>query len=214
MARRTRPGRTHVAIDREAWLIDGVPTYRQREYRGWSIEGLLLNSRMANAIFDDANPATRFLWRYPDTGRWDAVRNTDEFVRAVPVYREHGLTAVTVNLQGGAPFGYYREDRFRELLAERQVAYTDAELWRGLPGPASQPWHNSPFGADGALAQEPGGHLARLSRILQRTDELGMVVVLGIFYFGQDERLRDEAPCAGRWRRLAAGCCRRAGATS
>ena len=148
---------------------------------------------MANAVFDDANPATRFLWRYPDTGRWDADRNTDEFVRALPVYREHGLTAVTVNLQGGAPFGYYREDRFRELLAERQVAYTDAELWRGLPGPASQPWHNSPFGADGALAQEPGGHLARLSRILQRTDELGMVVVLGIFYFGQDERLRDEA---------------------
>ena len=193
MARRTRPGRTHVAIDREAWLIDGVPTYRQREYRGWPIEGRLLNSRMANAIFDDANSATRFLWRYPDTGRWDAVRNTDEFVRAVPVYREHGLTAVTVNLQGGAPFGYYREDRFRELLAERQVAYTDAELWRGLPGPASQPWHNSPFGAHGALAQEPGGHLARLSRILQRTDELGMVVVLGIFYFGQDERLRDEA---------------------
>ena len=63
----------------------------------------------------------------------------------------------------------------------------------GCPAPASQPWHNSPFGADGALAQEPGGHLARLSRILQRTDELGMVVVLGIFYFGQDERLRDEA---------------------
>ena len=102
---------TRVAVDGEAWLINGDPTWRQREYRGWPIEGLLLNSRMANAIFDDANPANRFLWRYPDTGRWDADRNTDEFVRALPVYREHGLTAVTVNLQGGAPFGYYREDR-------------------------------------------------------------------------------------------------------
>ena len=186
-------GQTRVAVDGEAWLINGEPTYRGREYRGWPIEGRLLNSRMANAIFDDANPATRFLWRYPDTGRWDADRNTDEFVRCLPVYREHGLTAVTVNLQGGAPFGYYREARFRELLVERQVASTDAELWRGLPGPASQPWHNSPFGANGALAQEPGGHLTRLSRILRRTDELGMVVVLGILYFGQDERLRDEA---------------------
>ncbi len=184
---------TGVAIDGETWLINGEPTYRGREYRGWPIEGRLLNSRMANAIFDDANPATRFLWCYPDTGRWDADRNTGEFVRCLPLYRKHGLTAVTVNLQGGAPFGYYREDRFRELLTERQVDYTDAELWRGLPGSASQPWHNSPFAADGALSREPGGHLARLSRILRRTDELGMVVVLGIFYFGQDERLRDEA---------------------
>ncbi len=35
--------------------------------------------------------------------------------------------------------------------------------------------------------------MARLERILDRTDELGMVVILGIFYFGQDERLADEA---------------------
>ena len=149
-----------IAIDGEAWLVNGEPTYRRRQYRGWRVEGLLLNSRMANAIFDDANPATRFLWRYPDTGRWDANRNSDEFVRCLPLYREHGLTAVTVNLQGGAPFGYYRADRFRQLLAERRVVYTDAELWRGLPGPDSQPWHNSPFAADGALVEEPGSHLA------------------------------------------------------
>ena len=57
------PG-TVVAIDGEAWLINGKPTYRGREYRDRRIEGLLLNSRMANAIFDDTNPATRFLWRY------------------------------------------------------------------------------------------------------------------------------------------------------
>ena len=35
--------------------------------------------------------------------------------------------------------------------------------------------------------------MARLERILDRADELGMVVILGIFYFGQDERLADEA---------------------
>ena len=33
----------------------------------------------------------------------------------------------------------------------------------------------------------------RLGRILDRADELGMVVILGVFYFGQDERLEDEA---------------------
>src|SRR6185503_3822066 len=36
-------------------------------------------------------------------------------------------------------------------------------------------------------------YLARLERILKRADELGMVAIVGYFYFGQDQRLRDEA---------------------
>ena len=32
----------------------------------------------------------------------------------------------------------------------------------------------------------------RLGRIIDRADELGMVVMLGYFYFGQDQRLKDE----------------------
>lgn len=52
-----------------------------------------------------------------------------------------------------------------------------------------QPWHNSAFREDGTLRP---GYLARFERILTRADELGMIVILGIFYFGQDERLRDE----------------------
>ena len=35
-------------------------------------------------------------------------------------------------------------------------------------------------------------YLARLEKVLDKADELGMVVILGIFYFGQDERLKDE----------------------
>jgi hypothetical protein len=35
--------------------------------------------------------------------------------------------------------------------------------------------------------------MARLQAILERMDELGMVAILGLFYFGQDERLYDEA---------------------
>lgn len=53
-----------------------------------------------------------------------------------------------------------------------------------------QPWHNSALTADGSLRPE---YMQRLERILDRADELGMVVILGIFYFGQDERLKDEA---------------------
>jgi hypothetical protein len=54
----------------------------------------------------------------------------------------------------------------------------------------AQPWHNSAFEADGSLRSD---YLSRLQRILDRADELGMAVILGYFYFGQDERLKDEA---------------------
>jgi len=52
-----------------------------------------------------------------------------------------------------------------------------------------QPWNNSAFREDGSLRP---GYLARFEKILNRADELGMVVILGVFYFGQDHRLRDE----------------------
>jgi hypothetical protein len=54
----------------------------------------------------------------------------------------------------------------------------------------AQPWHNSALKDDGGLRPE---YMDRLRRVLDRADELGMVVILGIFYFGQDERLANEA---------------------
>ena len=53
----------------------------------------------------------------------------------------------------------------------------------------AQPWHNSAFAANGDLRPE---YLARLQKILDRADELGMVAIVGYFYFGQDDRLKDE----------------------
>ena len=50
---------TRVTIDRDRFLIDGEPTYKGRSFQGDRIEGLLLNSRMVQATFDDANPETR-----------------------------------------------------------------------------------------------------------------------------------------------------------
>jgi len=158
-----RPARrTEVAIRGEQFLINGRPTYPGREWRGMRIEGLLMNARLVQGIFDDLNPETRGYWVYPDTGQWDPERNTREFLAAMPAWREHGLLAFTINLQGGNPRGYGR----------------------------NQPWHNSAITEDGDLRPD---YLRRLTRILDRADELGMVVLLGIFYFGQDERLKDEA---------------------
>ena len=53
-----------------------------------------------------------------------------------------------------------------------------------------QPWVNSAFAPDGSLRP---AYFTRLARILDRADELGMAVILGLFYFGQDQHLTDEA---------------------
>ena len=155
------PARTAVSIDREQFLINGQPTYQGRLYKGKRIEGLLMNARMIQGIFDDLNPATRSKWAYPDTGKWDPERNTREFVAAMPEWRRHGLLSFTINLQGGSPEGYSK----------------------------AQPWNNSAIDSEGSLRP---AYMARLKRILDRADQLGMAPIVGIFYFGQDERVRDE----------------------
>lgn len=82
---------TEVRIDGEKFLINGEPTYRGQSFRGRPVEGLLMNSRMVQATFDDENPETRPRWAYPDTGAWDPERNVREFVAALPAYRVHEL---------------------------------------------------------------------------------------------------------------------------
>ncbi|EAR51316.1 hypothetical protein OG2516_17845 [Oceanicola granulosus HTCC2516] len=147
---------TSVAIRGDGFLIDGKPTYEGRTWNGRKIEGLLLNTRMVQGIFDDVNPETAGQWASADTGTWDADRNTSEFIAAMPQWRDHGVLAITVNLQGGSPYGYSTE----------------------------QPWVTSAFERDGSLRP---AFMERLRRILQAADELGMVVIVGLFYFGQEK---------------------------
>ena len=155
------PPQTQVSIVGDDFHINGQPTYSGRTWNGKKIEGLLLNSRMVQATFDDLNAETRGLWAYPDTKTWDAERNLREFLAAMPEWRKHGLLACTVNLQGGSPQGYSR----------------------------TQPWHNSAFTETGSLRPD---YVARLEKVIRAADELGMVVIVGYFYFGQDQRLKDE----------------------
>jgi hypothetical protein len=58
---------TTIAIHNTDFQINGKPTYEGRFHQGRRIEGLLFNSRMVQAIFDDENPETRINWVYPDT---------------------------------------------------------------------------------------------------------------------------------------------------
>lgn len=159
---RSTDWRTRVALRGQQFLINGRLTYSGKSYSGFSMEGLLMNLRAVQATFDDLNPETRGRWAYPDTKKWDAKRNTREFLAVLPVWRRHGLLAFTVNFQGGSPEGYSK----------------------------AQPWINSAFRADGSLRPE---YLDRMSQVIERADSLGMVVILGYFYFGQDQVLEDEA---------------------
>lgn len=154
--------KTEVTIVGEEFHINGQPTFKGRTWKGHKIQGLLPNSRMVQGTFDDLNPETAAQWAYPDTKKWDAERNVNEFLAAMPIWRAHGLLAITVNFQGGSPYGYSN----------------------------AQPWENSAFAPDGSLRAP---FLSRMERIINRADELGMVVILGYFYFGQDQRQVDEA---------------------
>ena len=156
------PAKTKVTIVGEDFHINGQPTYPGRPWNGHRIEGLLLNSRMVQGVFDDRNPETAVRWAYPDSGKWDAERNVSEFIAAMPAWKRHGLLAATVNFQGGSPEGYSK----------------------------TQPWLSGAFESDGRLIAD---YAQRMARILDAADELGMVIIVGYFYFGQDQHLQDEA---------------------
>ena len=153
--------KTAVMIKDDQFYINGKLTYEGRYWNGHKIEGLLFNSRMVQGIFDDENPETVERFKYPDTGEWDPKRNTAEFVEAMKSWRDHGVLAFTLNLQGGSPMGY-----------------------------GNKGWRNSAFDEKGKLKN---AYMKRLQQILNKADELGMVVILGYFYFGQDEYFEDEA---------------------
>jgi hypothetical protein len=78
-----------VAIVRGRWHIHGAVTYP-----GTKAEGLLMNVRMVNAVFEDRNRPG-----------FDAEANSEEFIARIPDYVAHGVRAFTLSLQGGMP-GY------------------------------------------------------------------------------------------------------------
>ena len=166
---------TVVGIRGPLFTINGHPTYTPEA--GFpnadpNLIGTLLNVRAVQALFDDANyprQGTRqnpyrtavmgdVFWDYPDTGKWDPERNTEEFIATLPEWRRTGVLAFTVNLQGGGP--------------------TDGNF--GMGGP--QPHDNSGFDAEGKLKP---AYAKRLQNIIAAADRNRMVVIVGFFYFGQ-----------------------------
>jgi hypothetical protein len=164
---------TQVTIHGTDFYIDGQPTYPGRTFEGHRIEGMLFNVRAVQATFDDANPDTRPHWAYPDTGEWDPDRNTAEFCEALSNWAAHGILAFTVNLQGGGPL------------------YVP-EIYRA--------YDNNGFTPEGELKSD---YAARLEKVIARADELGMVAIVGMFYWTMLLRMEDEAAI---WRAARETC--------
>lgn len=77
-----------------------------------------------------------------------------------------------------------------EWRAHGLLSFT-VNMQGGSPmGYGNKNWYNSSFTEDGELRPE---YMARLMKILKKADELGMAPIVGIFYFGQDQNLKDEA---------------------
>ncbi|MBC7781021.1 MAG: hypothetical protein H7125_13055 [Proteobacteria bacterium] len=166
---------TVLTIHGDSFQINGRPTYAGHVHHGRSIEGRLFCVRAAQATFDDENwPRIKSYdagtgvrsFAYPDTGVWDAERNLTEFCAALPSWKAHGISAVVLSFQGGRPI---------------------LNVWKNRCDP--QPWVNVGFERDGRLKPE---YAARMGRCIAALDELGMVAVVGYFYFGQTARLEND----------------------
>jgi len=157
------PSQTVVSIQGTHFLING-----QLTSPGKAAEGQLLNTRMAQAVFDDDNPVTVGDWAYPDTHQWDPQRNTNEFLAMLPAYAQHGIRMITVGLQGGCP------------------AHTPPTLT--CPG-GDHPWIVSAFNADGSLK---AAWMSRLDEVIRTADANGIVVMVQFFYHGQQDKVSDQ----------------------
>ena len=89
------PAPTSISIEGDQWYINGSLVNQ-----GSAAEGLLMNVRMVNAIFED--DSQKILEYDPD---FDADQNTEKFIQSIPLYVEQGINAFTISLQGGLP-GY------------------------------------------------------------------------------------------------------------
>lgn len=80
---------TKVSISGDKWYVNGEITYA-----GARAEGLLMNVRMVNSVFEDTKRTD-----------FDPEANTDKFISQIPDYYACGVRGFTINLQGGMP-GY------------------------------------------------------------------------------------------------------------
>ncbi len=95
--------------------------------------------------------------------KFDPAVNVDQMIDALPEWHEFGLRAITVGFQGGGPC--YTVD--------------------------STTMNNNPFSEDGTKIEE--AYLERMYKVIRAADEIGMIVIVSLFYCTQSQYLKDDA---------------------
>ena len=90
--------KTSLIIKGSKFLINNKLTYNEIE--GCSYQGLLMNARFIQGVFDDKAGRERF---HRFGRRFDPQENTELLLHALPTWYEAGIRAVTVGFQGGGP---------------------------------------------------------------------------------------------------------------
>jgi len=176
---------TNVSFDGTKILINGELTYKGHQ----QVEGLLFNVRTVNATFDDTLGKVNW-WDddgsqpgndYAGYGKWSsphsAFANTERYIKGLSDYRAHGILGVNLNFQGGHPLnGKPWIEEGHGSAGRRPNGHRDF-------------YHNSGFHADGTIDEK---YAERISLVIEACDQLGMVVILQLFYFGQDTVFEEE----------------------
>lgn len=113
--------------------------------------------------------------RFNRFGRtFDPEANTDALIKALPAWYNAGLRAFTVGFQGGGPCFTMSNDSI----------------------------NNNPFSEDGRRIDPK--YCARMARLLDAADELGMAVIVSLFYCGQIHRIAYAQPIMNAVRSVCA----------
>lgn len=86
---------THVSIQGDKWYFNNEVINPDSP-----AEGLLMNVRMVNSVFEDQGGELS-----ERLTAFEPMKNTDAFVSKIPEYVNNGINAFTISLQGGFP-GY------------------------------------------------------------------------------------------------------------
>lgn len=151
--------KTRFSIDGRKIQINGTLTYSEYPNCPMEYKGLLMNARFIQGIFDDKQDPSRF---HRFGKQFNAEKNTEELITALPKWYEKGLRAFTVGFQGGGPCFTINNQTLR----------------------------NNPFSSDGSFIDPE--YLERMKKIIDAADEIGMLVIVSFFYGAQTRFLTDD----------------------
>jgi hypothetical protein len=158
------------AYDTRAFYVRDAGSPWKKTYSGdWfrpEAAGRMMNLRIAQGLFHD-----EWMTEVP----FDPEENTNRLIAALDSYREHGILAISVSLQGGNP-AYERHDIIKRDRSHKLGPGKGALV--------------SAFRPDGSLKK---AWMKRLSRLQRELDRRGMILNLIYLYQHQDEGLKDTA---------------------